>query len=110
MDFGKGFTLGIAVAMTILVGMLAYELRDMASIYRDIGNIPLPVLTQLTISKAWLVGAPAAGLAASIGLFARRPRPLAPYVLLAFVMTVVALLTWFCPRLPIMQLAGSIKP
>jgi hypothetical protein len=109
MDFGKGIALGIAISMTLIIAVIAFELPDMGQIYGDIGNVQLPLLTQITITRAWLVGVPLAGAAACTGLFVSRPRSLVPYLALAALLVVAALLTWYGPRLPIFELAGNIK-
>jgi hypothetical protein len=109
MEFGKGIALGVAAAMTIVVGLLAYELRGMGEMYRGFGDVALPVLTRMTIAAAWLIAVPLVGVAACVGLFVSRPRRLAPYVVLAIVMTAAAVLTWYGPRLPLFALAGNIQ-
>jgi hypothetical protein len=109
MDFGKGIALGVALSMTLAIALLAYEFRGMAGVYADFGSPQLPLLTRATIAGAWLVGMPVAGAAGCIALFVIRPRSLMPYVALAVVLTVVAVLTWYGPRLPIFELAGNIK-
>jgi hypothetical protein len=109
MDFGKGVALGISISMTLVIGLMAFELRGMGQIYSDIGPMKLPLLTQLTLATAWLVGVPLGGAAACLGLFLSRPRSPVPYIALAVGLVVAAVLTYYGPRLPIFQLAGNIK-
>jgi hypothetical protein len=109
MDFGKGIALGFAIAMTLVIAVIAFELRGMGQIYADIGDIQLPALTRMTLAGAWLVGAPLGGAAACLGLFLTRPKASWPYIALAVALVVVAVLTWYGPRLPIFELAGNIK-
>jgi hypothetical protein len=109
MDFGKGVALGIAIAMTLVIGLLSFELRGMGQIYADIGDVKLPLLTQMTLARLWLVGVPLAGAAACTGLFVSRPKSSVPYIALAVLLVAAAVLTYYGPRLPIFQLAGNIK-
>lgn len=108
-DFTKGAALGVAAAMTIVVGLLSYELRGMGRMYTEFGDVSLPLLTRMTVAAAWLIATPLVGAVACVGLFIARPRPLVPYVALAVVMTVAAVLTWYGPRLPLFALAGNIQ-
>jgi hypothetical protein len=109
MDFGKGIALGISIAMTLVIGLLAFELRDIGRTFADFGDVRLPLVTRVTISHAWLFGTPAAGTATCAALFVRRPASLVPYIAVAVLLVVVAVLTWYGPRLPIFELAGNIK-
>jgi hypothetical protein len=109
MERGKGVALGIAIAMTSVIALLAFELRGIGAMYADFGNTRLPLLTQITISAAWRVGAPVVGAAACAGLWFRRPPSLVPYVVVAVLLVATAVLTWYGPRLPIFELTGNIK-
>ena len=108
-DFGKGIALGIAVATTLVIAVIAFELRGMGQAYAEFGHVDLPALTRMTVGAAWLVGAPLAGAVVCTALFVRRPASLVPYVVVAVLLVVAAVLTWYGPRLPIFELAGNIK-
>lgn len=109
MDFAKGIVLGFSIATTLVIALLAFELAPMGTILRDFGNVELPLLTKMTVAGAWLVGVPVAGAVACAALFVRRPASLVPYVVVAILLFVAAVLTWYGPRLPIFELAGNIK-
>jgi hypothetical protein len=108
-EFGKGVLLGVAIAAVAVTTLLAIEFRDLLGMYADFGSAKLPVLTRATLSVVWLVGAPLAGAAACTVLAVRRPRPLVPYVVVAVLGVAAAVITWYGPRLPIFELAGTIK-
>jgi hypothetical protein len=109
LDFRKGFALGIAVGMTVIMALLAHEARGMARMFADMGSPHLPLLTRATLSGVWLIGVPLGGAAASAMLWFLRPRSLVPYIVVALVLLVAVVLTWYGPRLPIFELAGNIK-
>jgi hypothetical protein len=105
----RGIALGIAAAMVLLQGLFACELRGIRAMYADFGELTLPLLTRITVSTAWLVGAPLGGAAAVGALLVLRPARTWPYAALAVTLAVVAALTWYGPRIPIFELAGNIK-
>jgi hypothetical protein len=109
MDLAKGIGLGFAMAMVVVLAFLAIEFRGYGPIYADMGDVQLPVLTALTILPVWLIGAPIGGAAACAALLLKRPRSLTPYVVVAVLLVVAVVLTWYGPRLPIFSLAGNIK-
>ena len=109
MEFQKGVMTGVGVAMILVQSWLAIEMNDIASMYRDFGNVALPLTTRVTITHAWLYGTPFAGSALIALLVIQRPAKLWPYVAVAGVLLAVVAATYWFPRAPLFMLAGNIK-
>jgi hypothetical protein len=97
---------GVLVVGQLILAMTAPDLRGMYQDFSPGGS--LPVLTRLTIHPAFIWGAPLVGIAAVVALLARRPRLIAPYVVVAVVLVGIAVASWYFPRAPIYELAGRI--
>jgi hypothetical protein len=108
-SFLHGVFAGFAGFIVLVQLLLAAELADLAGMYRDFGNAPLPLLTRVTLHPAWLWGAPLLGGVAVAALLVKRPRALAAYVTVALVLAVAAVATYYFPRAPLFALAGNIS-
>jgi len=107
--FVHGVFTGYAGFVVLVQLVLGAGFPDMRAVYKDLASdVPLPLLTRITIHPAWVWGMPVLGILTIMGLLARRPRSLVPYIVVAVVLTGVALLTWWYPRAPIYALAGNI--
>jgi hypothetical protein len=95
----------------VVLAHLAYSstLGDLRGLYRDFGDVSVPLLTRVTIHPAWIWGAPLAGIAAVGALLATRPRSYAFYVITAVLVLIVAAASYWYPQAPIRELAGSIS-
>jgi len=107
--FGHGVFAGFAGLIVLIQLSFALQRPDYAGMYEEFGNIQLPLLTRITIHPAWIWGAALVGGAAVAGLLVRRPRSLAPYVVVGAIVLVVAAASYYYPRAPIYALAGSIQ-
>ncbi len=108
-SFWHGVFAGFCGFVTLVQLAFASQLGDLASMYRDIGNVELPLLTRITIHPAWMWGTPLAGIAAVAALLVKRPRSYASYVAIAVLLVAIAGLTYWFPRAPIYALAGNIS-
>ena len=112
-DRGPGFLHGVfagfAGFVVLVQLLLAAELADLAGMYRDFGDVQLPLSTRITLHPAWLWGAPLFGVSAVAGLLVKRPRVLAAYVVVAVVLAGAAVATYYFPRAPLFALAGNIS-
>ena len=79
---------------------LATQLGELRTTYAQFGG-PIPSITRLTISPAWIWGTPALGALATVMLIMRRPRASAPYVVLAVVLAATVVGTWYGSQLPL---------
>ena len=107
--FGHGVFAGFCGFVVLVQLALASQLADVAAMYRDFGDVKLPLLTRITISPAWMWGTPLLGIAIVSALLVRRPRSYAVYVAAALVLVSVAAVTYWYPRAPIFALAGNIS-
>ncbi len=109
-SFGHGIAIGVA-AVSVLVHIALVGLTgNWEKLYRDFGEARLPLVTKITISMPWQLGVPVLGVLAIGVLVVRRPRSLVPYVAVAIVFALVAVATYWCPMLPISQLAEIKGP
>ncbi|HEY5947258.1 MAG TPA: hypothetical protein VIV40_17260 [Kofleriaceae bacterium] len=107
--FGHGVFAGFAGFLVLIQLTLASQLPDLGAMYRDFGDVKLPLLTRITIHPAWLWGTPLLGVAAVAALLVKRPRSYAPYIAVSVVLVAIAALTYWYPRAPIYALAGNIS-
>jgi hypothetical protein len=107
--FWHGVFTGFAGFLVLVQLAFASQLGDLGGMYRDFGDVKLPLLTRITIHPAWMWGTPLLGVAAVSALLVKRPRSYAIYVAVAVVLTVVAVATYWFPRAPIYALAGNIS-
>ena len=107
--FGHGVFAGFCGFLLLLQIGLASQLGDLASMYRDFGNVTLPFATRLTIYPAWMYGTPLLGIAGVALLLVRRPRSWLPYIAVAVVLVAIVGMTYWYPRAPIYALAGNIS-
>ena len=107
--FKHGVFAGFAGFIVLVQLSFALEYSDFAAMYRDIGNVHLPLLTRVTIHPAWMWGAPLVGVAAVATLLIKRPRSLVPYVAVAVAVLLAAAASYYYPRAPIYALAGNIS-
>lgn len=108
--FVHGVFGGYAAFVVLAQLVLGAGFPDMRAMYKDLApDVALPLLTRITIHPAWVWGTPVLGILTIIGLLARRPRSLVPYIVAAVVLSGIALLTWWYPRAPIYALAGNIR-
>ena len=107
--FLHGVFAGFAGFVVLVQLLLAAELADLAGMYRDFGDVALPLATRITLHPAWLWGAPLLGVAAVAALLAKRPRAIAVYVIVAVALAVAAVATYYFPRAPLFALAGNIS-
>ncbi len=107
--FWHGVFAGFCGFVTLVQLAFASQLGDLSAMYRDFGNVQLPLLTRVTIHPAWMWGTPLAGIAVVAFLLTKRPRSYAPYVAATLVLVAVAALTYWYPRAPIYALAGNIS-
>lgn len=107
--FWQGAFAGFCGFLALVQLALASQLHDVAAMYRDFGNVELPLLTRITTHATWLVGTPLLALAAVAALLVKRPRSFVPHVTVAVVLVVVVAVTYWYPRAPIRALAGNIS-
>ncbi|HEX5064427.1 MAG TPA: hypothetical protein VFV99_33860 [Kofleriaceae bacterium] len=107
--FWHGVFAGFCGFIMVVQLAIASQLSDVASMYRDFGDVKLPVLTRLTIHPAWTWGTSLLGIGAVAALVVKRPRSIALYVATAVVLLAVAIATYWYPRAPIYALAGNIS-
>jgi hypothetical protein len=107
--FGHGVFAGFCGFVVLVQLAFASQLADVAEMYRDFGDVKLPLLTRITISPAWMWGTPLVGIAVVAALLAKRPRSYVPYVVAAVALVIVAAVTYWFPRAPIYALAGNIS-
>lgn len=107
--FGHGAFAGFAGFVVLVQLSFALEFNQLAAMYRDFGDVTLPLLTRITIHPAWLWGAPLVGGAAVAGLLVKRPRSLAPYIVVAIAVVIAAAAGYYYPRAPMYELAGNIR-
>ncbi len=107
--FGHGVFAGFAGLIVLIQVSFAIQAPDYAGMYRDFGDITLPLLTRITIHPAWIWGASLVGSAAVAALLVKRPRSFAPYVVVAAAVLVAVAASYYYPRAPIYALAGSIQ-
>ena len=107
--FSHGVFAGFAGFIVLVQLSFAIEFSDLGAMYRDFGDVHLPLLTRVTIHPAWMWGAPLVGVAAVATLLWKRPRSLVPYVAVAIVVLLAAAASYYYPRAPIYALAGNIS-
>jgi hypothetical protein len=107
--FGHGVFAGFCGFVVLLQLAFASQLSDVAAMYRDFGDVKLPLLTRITISPVWMYSTPLLGIAVMAALLVKRPRSYAIYAAVALVLVVVAAVTYWYPRAPIYALAGNIS-
>lgn len=107
--FWHGVFAGFCGFIALVQLALASQLHDVAAMYRDFGNVELPLLTRITTHAAWLWSTPLLAVAAVAALLVKRPRSFVPYVTVAVVLVLVAAVTYWYPRAPIYALAGNIS-
>jgi hypothetical protein len=107
--FWHGVFAGFAAFVVLVQGVLASQLGDLETMYREFGSTPLPTLTRITIQPAWIFGTPLVGAALVAALLVKRPRSAAPYIAVSVIVVIVALMTYWYPRAPIYALAGNIS-
>jgi hypothetical protein len=107
--FLHGVFAGFAGFVVLVHLLLAAELADLAGMYRDFGDVQLPLSARITLHPAWLWGAPLLSVAAVAALLVKRPRAIAVYVVVAVVLAVAAIATYYFPRAPLFALAGNIS-
>jgi hypothetical protein len=108
-SFGHGVFAGFCGFVALLQIAFASQLGDVGAMYRDFGNVKLPLLTRITISPAWMWGTPLVAIGVVAALLVKRPRSYGVYAAAALVLVVVAALTYWFPRAPIYALAGNIS-
>ncbi len=108
-EFAYGVGTGIAIAAVLAQLWLAYELRHLADMYRDMQAQALPALTRLMITPVWRWGMPVAGAAAVTGLVVVRPRAAWAYGVAAAALVIFVASTWYFSQVPIFQMAGDIS-
>ena len=106
--FWHGVFAGVAGLIVLVQLTFAVELGDLGAMYRELGDAPLPLLTRVTIHRAWMWGVPLAGAAAVAALLVRRPRTIGVYVALVGVLLVAVAASYYFPRAPVYALAGNI--
>jgi hypothetical protein len=107
--FAAGIATGFASALLLVQTYFVHIGGSYRRMYRDFGDVPLPSLTTLVISQAWLWAVPCVASVALAALVWRRPRALWPYCLLAVALVATVALTWFYLDAPMRELAGNIK-
>lgn len=107
--FWHGAFAGFCGFVVLLQLVFASRLGDVASMYRDFGNVQLPLLTRITIHPAWMWGTPLLGIAAVAALLVKRPRAIAFYIVVAVIVVTLAAMTYWYPQAPIYALAGNIS-
>lgn len=107
--FWHGVFAGFAGFVVLVQLSLALEFSDYRGMYADFAAPSLPLLTRITIHPAWLWGVPLLGGAAVAWLLVRRPRSLAPYLVAAIAIGVLAAASYYFPRAPIYALAGHLS-
>ena len=107
--FWHGAFAGFCGFVVLVQLVFASRLGDVASMYRDFGEVPLPLLTRITISPAWMWGTPLLGIAAVAALLVKRPRAIAFYIVVAVVVVTLAAMTYWYPQAPIYALSGNIS-
>jgi hypothetical protein len=107
--FKHGVFAGFAGFIVLVQLSFAIEFSDLGAMYRDFGNVHLPLLTRITIHPAWMWGAPLLGVAGVATLLIKRPRSLVPYVAVATLVLLAAAASYYYPRAPIYALAGNIS-
>lgn len=107
--FWHGVFAGFCAFIVLVQLAFASQLGDMAAMYRDFGNVKLPLLTRITIHPAWLWGSPLLCGAAVAALLVKRPRSIALYIVAAVVLLAIAIVSYWYPRAPIYALAGNIS-
>jgi len=107
--FWQGVFAGFAGLVVLIQLSFAIELSDFGAMYADFGALSLPLMTRITIHPAWLWGTPLLGGAAVALLLTRRPRPFAPYLVVALAVVALAAISYYFPRAPLYALAGNIS-
>jgi hypothetical protein len=106
-DFVAGLCTGIAALATAMHLWLAYELSPLEQMYRD-----LPSTSQIAdfaISAGWRYGSFGTLVALILVAYAQAPRRRWPLILVAIVAVSTLAFTYVVARLPVFDLAGSIR-
>ncbi|MFT3697635.1 MAG: hypothetical protein QM831_31110 [Kofleriaceae bacterium] len=108
-QFGRGICVGVALS-AVLVHVYAIAIGgDLNRLYREFGDVPIPMMTKLTISVVWQIGVPLAAVVAIGALILRRPRALWPYIAVTVAFVLATVCSLYFPQAPIRELAGQIK-
>jgi hypothetical protein len=107
--FWHGVFAGFCGFLLLVQLTFASQLGDYASMYRDFGNVELPLFTRITIHPAWMWGTPLVGIGAVCALLVKRPRSYALYIAVTVVLVAIGAATYWFPRAPIYALAGNIS-
>jgi hypothetical protein len=107
--FWQGVLAGFCGFIVLVQFAFASQLGDLASMYRELGKVELPLLTRITIHPAWMWGTPLLGLVALAFLLVKRPRSYTLYIIVSVVLVVIGAVTYWYPRAPIYALAGNIS-
>ena len=107
--FWHGVFAGFCGFVVLVQLAFASRLADYASLYREYGDVKLPLGTRITLHPAWMWCTPLVGIAAVALLLIKRPRSYVIYIAVALVVTVLAAATYWVPQAPIYALAGNIS-